>query len=127
MLFDPGDGGRILVSVYGRSPGIAAGGLASGGKRLQDGRGAEDAETGKREGGRGTGAEGRVKGRCGFVTDPARGIQAIARDKPLHLGEKRQDVGEVCGRKDGTGRLELQPMTRFGVVNNRSIHAGNPS
>ncbi len=90
-------------------------------------RGTEDSETCKRENRCRMGAKGRVKGPRGFVPDPAGGIQPVTPQKPIHFGEKRQDVGEVCGRKDGTGTQELQPLTRFRVVNNHSVHAGNPS
>jgi hypothetical protein len=73
------------------------------------------------------GVKGRVKGPRRFVPDPAGGVQSVTLQKPIHFGEKRQDVREGCGRKDDTRTQELQPLTRVRIVNNHSVHAGNPS
>lgn len=122
VVLDPRDGGPIFVPADGRTPYRVAGGHSGGGKRGQDRRRAEDAETGEREGGCRTGAQGRIEGRRRFIPDPARGIQTVAPDQLLNLRQERHDIGKGSGLKNGPGMCELHPVPVFRVMNKHLFH-----
>jgi hypothetical protein len=72
------------------------------------------------------GTQGRVKGRCGFIANPSRGIQAPAPDNPLHFFQERHDVRQAARLQEDAGMEELQPATVLCLVKNNPIHVNVP-